>query len=106
MSSNSPSSRRARKKTDRIEVPRDRDTDDKMPRDAMPAPEDVNVRDEYYADGDKPLVAGSREAKLLQKNPPPAPGELGVGTAGDAARPTKLGLHDLPVPPRQPLRES
>jgi hypothetical protein len=64
---------------------------------------DVNPRDEYYTDKDKPLVAGSKPARALHDNPPPAKGELGVGTAGDAARPTKTGIHGKPIPPRGAL---
>jgi hypothetical protein len=84
------------------EVPRDRDagTASRRRTDQPKSASDVNPRDEYYTDHDKPLVAGSREARALHDRPPPAKGELGVGTAGDAARPTKPGIHNKPVPPR------
>src|SRR3954464_9219451 len=68
-----------------------------------PSAADVNLRDEYYTDQDKPLVAGSDEARALQARPPRAKGETGVGTAGDAARPMKPGIHNKPVPPRGQL---
>ena len=61
---------------------------------------DANPRDEYYTEKDKPLVAGSRDARALHDRPPPTKGELGVGTAGDAARASKTGIHNKPVPPR------
>jgi hypothetical protein len=84
------------------QVPRDRDAGTaSRRRTAEPkSASDVNPRDEYYTDQDKPLVAGSREARALHDRPPPTKGELGVGTAGDAARPTKPGIHNKPVPPR------
>lgn len=89
------------------EVPRDREVDrpasagkpDALP----PSPADHNQPDEEYTDQEKPLVAGSREARALQDRPPSAPGELGVGTAGDAARPTKTGIYGKPIPPRGSL---
>lgn len=87
-----------------VQVPRDRVTDDKLAKKKMPAPDRVNLRDEDYSDRNKPLVAGSREARALHDNPPPTKGELGVGTAGDAARATKGGVHDTTIPPRQSLR--
>lgn len=87
-----------------IQVPRDRATDDKLAKKKMPAPDRVNIRDEDYSARNKPLVAGSREARALHDNPPPPKGELGVGTAGDAARATKGGIHDTTVPARQSLR--
>jgi hypothetical protein len=86
-----------------ITVPRVQPTDDKLPKEPMPSPDTTNARDEDYANAGKPLVADSREAKALHENPPRAKGELGVGTAGDAARPTKMGIHDKPIPPRQSL---
>jgi hypothetical protein len=82
------------------EVPRDRQTDDKLPKKPTPSPATSNPTDEDYADAGKPLVAGSPEAIALHNRPPPARGELGVGTAGDAARPIKPGIHDKPIPPR------
>ncbi len=89
----------------KVTVPRDHHVDgspgDKSER--TPSPADTNMPDEDYNDGDKPLVAGSREARALHDRPPPAPGELGIGTAGDAARPIKPGLHTKGVPPRGKL---
>ena len=83
-------------------VPRDRDVDRPTQRnsDSPPAAADVNPPDENYTDQDKPLVAGSAEARALHDRPPKTKGTLGVGTAGDAARPTKPGIHNKPVPPR------
>lgn len=84
------------------QVPREPPLDGEPGHHAPPTPSaaDVNTPDEQYYDGDKPLVAGSDEARALHDRPPPAKGELGVGTAGDAARPSKLGLHDKGVAPR------
>jgi hypothetical protein len=84
------------------QVPRDADTGTKSTRRKREpqSAADVNPRDEYYTDQDKPLVAGSKEARALHENPPPTKGELGVGTAGDAARPSKPGIHNKPIPPR------
>lgn len=82
-------------------VPRDRDLDTAERHSGdMPSAADRNIPDEDYTDQDKPLVAGSSEARALHKRPPPAKGELGVGTAGDAARPSKPGIHNKPIPPR------
>lgn len=86
-----------------LSVPRDRDVDAPPRRrsDSPPSAADMNPRDEdIYTDREKPLVAGSREARALHDNPPRAKGELGVGTAGDAARPIKPGIHGKPLPPR------
>lgn len=66
----------------------------------MPAPDGPTMRDEDYADHEKPLVAGSTEAKRLHRRPPKGKGQLGVGTGGDAARPGKAGIHGKPIPPR------
>lgn len=80
-----------------------------VPRDPHPAPgggptmppaDGPRMRDEDYAVQDQPLVPGSPPARALQAHPPKGEGQLGVGTAGDAGRPTKEGLHDKPVPPR------
>lgn len=66
----------------------------------MPSPDTTPMRDEDYAVQDQPLVAGSPPEKRLQRHAPPGKDQLRVGTAGDAARPTKEGLHDKPIPPR------
>lgn len=66
----------------------------------MPAPDGQLMRDEDYTDRDKPLLPKSAEAKRLQEHPPKGKGQLGVGTAGDAGRPTKEGVYGKPVPPR------
>ena len=83
-------------------VPRDSDLGDgaALRRNSPPSAADVNPLDEDYTDRGKPLVAGSREARALHDRPPPAKGELGVGTAGDSGRPTKPGIHGNPLPPR------
>jgi hypothetical protein len=83
-------------------VPRDRNVDQRAQRDSdsPPAAADVNPPDESYTDQDKPLVADSAEARALHDRPPRTKGTLGVGTAGDAARPTKPGIHNKTVPPR------
>lgn len=61
------------------------------------------MRDEDYTDRDKPLIAGSIEAKRLQEHPPTGTDQLEVGSAGDAARPTKEGIDGKPIPPRGQL---
>jgi hypothetical protein len=82
-----------------IEVPRDAKVDTgKSP--VMPTHDPEAVLDEDYADREKPLVAGSDLAKALQDRPPKGKGQLGVGTAGDAARPSKTGIYGKPIPPR------
>src|SRR4051812_22500948 len=80
-------------------APRDPDAG-KQSEDTPPSAEVTNPLDEDYADAGKPLIEGSPEARALHRRPPQARGELGVGTAGDAARPTKSGIHDKPIPPR------
>jgi hypothetical protein len=99
MSSSSPSGKPGR---DQPSVPRDRDVDGspKLRSDTTPSPADVNIPDEEYTDQDKPLVADSPEARALHDHPSKTKGNLGVGTAGDAARPTKPGIHNKPIPPR------
>ena len=98
----STSSSKKRGPSDTPQVPRDRDTNTDFKRRApdVTSAADANPRDEYYTDQDKPLIAGSKEARALHDRPPPTKGELGVGTAGDAARPTKPGIHNKPIPPR------
>jgi hypothetical protein len=98
----SSSSKSKSKPTAQPGVPRDADVDRAAggQSDSPPAAADVNMPDEAYTDQDKPLVAGSREARKLHDQPPRTKGTLGVGTAGDAARPTKPGIHNKTVPPR------
>jgi hypothetical protein len=83
-------------------VPRDRELDQQPARnaDSPPAAADVNMPDEGYSDQDKPLVADSREVGALHDRSARNKGTLGVGTAGDAARPTKTGIHSKTIPPR------
>jgi hypothetical protein len=97
-----PSSAKNKTSRQNPKVPRDRDVDAAPTRDtdSPRAAADVNPPDEAYTDQDKPLVAGSREARALHDQPPRTKGTLGVGTAGDAARPTKPGIHNKTVPPR------
>ena len=82
-----------------IQVPRDSriDTGGGPP---MPAADGATMRDEDYAEQDQPLLPDSPAAKRLQARPPRGRDQLRVGTAGDAGRPTKEGIHDKPVPPR------
>lgn len=101
MSTSSSNQPKAKRKP-AAEVPRDRELD-RAPEsntDRPRAAADVNPPDEEYTDRDKPLVAGSKEARALQDRPPRTKGTLGVGTAGDAARPTKTGIHSKTLPPR------
>lgn len=100
---NSSSHRKTNKPSSDVTVPRDRDlaTPSRQRNDSPPSAADVNPRDEeIYTDREKPLVAGSREARLLHDHPPRTKGTLDVGTAGDAARPIKPGIHGKPLPPR------
>jgi hypothetical protein len=86
-------------------VPRDRDTDRADVE--TPSPQsaaDSNIQDEDYTDREKPLVADSDAARALHDRPPRTKGGLGVGTAGDAARPTKTGIYGKPLPPRSRAR--
>lgn len=86
-----------------IAVPRDRNVDGSPGHrsDSPPSAADVNPRDEeVYTDREKPLVAGSRAARKLHDDPPRTKGTLDVGTAGDAARPIKPGIHGKPLAPR------
>ena len=69
----------------------------------MPAPSGPSMRDEDYTDRDKPLLPKSVEAERLQDHPPAGKGQLGIGTAGDAGRPTKEGVEGKPIPPRGKL---
>ena len=86
----------------KLAVPRDHARADgaKDRRQPMPSADTVNPPDEDYGDQDKPLLAGSPEAKILHRRTSRNKGQLGVGTAGDAARPSKPGLHNKPIPPR------
>jgi hypothetical protein len=86
-----------------ITVPRDQPTESEATsrKQRMPSPDDVNAPDEYLAqDADQPLPSDAPAGEALHKNPPPAKGELGVGSAGDAARPTKEGVSATTVPGR------
>jgi hypothetical protein len=91
-----------------ITVPRDPSTEGKAaPRNQpMPSPDQVNAPDEYLAhDADQPLPPESVAGKTLHENPPKTKGQLGVGSAGDAARPTKEGISATTIPPRRDMRE-
>jgi len=85
-----------------ITVPRDPDveTSETSRAERMPSPNDVNALDEFASGGDKPLSSDSKAAADLHNNPRRAKGELGVGSAGDAARPSKEGITGKPIPPR------
>jgi hypothetical protein len=76
------------------------DGDPKLRSENPPPAVDANAPDEIYTDGDKPLLPDSKEARALHERPPPTKDELGVGTAGDAGRGSKPGLHNKPIPPR------
>lgn len=101
MNRNSPNPQE-NKRDSNVHVPRDDrlDTGGGPP---MPPPDGALMRDEDYAEQDASLLPNSRPAKALQRKPPPGKGQLGVGTAGDAARPSKDGIHNKPVPPRGQL---
>jgi hypothetical protein len=102
MSSSSDPSPKSKGK-DGAAVPRDREVDGspKHRTDRVPSAADVNPRDEdVYTDRDKPLVAGSRDARALHDHPPKGKDQLEVGSAGDAARPIKTGIGGKPIPPR------
>jgi hypothetical protein len=86
-----------------IEVPRDA----KLDAGTTPPtpPHDAEQwRDEDYTDREKPLIGDSDLAKIRHENPPKGKDQLGVGTAGDAARPSKTGIYGKPIPPRGRVR--
>ena len=100
---NTSSKRSAESSPDKkITVPRDTDveTSESSRAERMPSPDDVNAPDEFESGGDKPLPSDSKAAADLHDKPPGAKGELGVGSAGDAARPSKEGITGKPIPPR------
>lgn len=66
----------------------------------MPSPDTVNIRDEDYPAAGKPLLPDSPEAEALHENRAPGKDQLEVGSAGDAARPTKTGIMNPTLPPR------
>ncbi|HYD85124.1 MAG TPA: hypothetical protein VEA63_13760, partial [Opitutus sp.] len=66
----------------------------------MPSPDTVNIRDEDYPSEGKPLPAESPAAKALHEHPPQGHDQLEVGSAGDAARPSKTGIMKPTLPPR------
>lgn len=102
---NEPSQKQKPKRDSAPTVPRDtvRADDERLRGKSPPSAADVNPPDEAFGDQDKPLVAGSREARALHDRPPKTKETLGVGTAGDAARPSKPGIHNKPIPPRGKL---
>lgn len=88
-----------------VQVPRDRKLDDGSTPPTR-SPDGPSMRDEDYTDRDKPLVGGSDLARRLHEHPPKGRGQLGVGTAGDAARPSSSGIYSKPIPPRGGDRRS
>lgn len=86
-----------------IQVPRDAKVDTGMSP-PTPAHDAEQWRDEDYTDREKPLIGGSDLAKARHDNPPKGKGQLGVGTAGDVARPSKTGIYGKPIPPRGSVR--
>ena len=103
-SSSSEKDKRAEKPT--IVVPRDSDVDtaESSRREVTPSPDTINIRDEEYPSDDKPLAAESPEARTLHERRPRAPDQLEVGSAGDAARPTKTGIMKTTLPPRSDMK--
>jgi hypothetical protein len=98
---NQPEPVRSKNITVPREPPLDGDDDPAAPRDdRAPAAGSVNILDEDYAASGKPLPPDSPIAKALHAHPPRAKDELDVGTAGDAARPTKDGITPTQIPPR------
>lgn len=84
-----------------ISVPRDDDVDraESSARNPTPAPgTQANPNDETAPR--RELMADSPLAREMHEHPPKGPGQLDVGTGGDAARPGKEGIHDQPIPPR------
>lgn len=69
----------------------------------MPAARGDNMSDEDYANGDRPLLPDSATARALHARPPRGRDQLRTGTAGDAGRPSKEGIHNKPIPPRGQL---
>jgi hypothetical protein len=88
-----------------IVVPRDPDVDtDHGESEVMPSPDTVNIADEDYPSDDKPLLPESPAARKLHENPPQGTDQLEVGSAGDAARPSKTGIMNTTLPPRGQMR--
>lgn len=87
------------KRGQRIEVPRDRKLDDGRGQ-PTPAPGGDSIKDEDYASNERPLPPDSPITKRLHEHPPKGRDQLEVGSAGDAARPSKEGIHNKTLPPR------
>jgi hypothetical protein len=84
-----------------IEVPRDKDLSDSA--DNPPETGSRQMRDEDYAQTDKPLQEDSPTARALQDHPPKGEDQLTTGSGGDAARPGKEGIFAKPIPPREDM---
>ena len=99
---NSTPSDSSRSDKNKISVPRDAkvDTAESSRREVMPSPDTVNMPDEGYAPGPKPLPSDSPLAAQLHEHPPQGEDQLEVGSAGDAARPSKTGIVNPTLPPR------
>lgn len=93
------------KRSEEIVVPRDPDveTAETSRSEVMPSPDTVNIRDEDYPAEGKPLQPESRAARVLHEHPPKGKDQLEVGSAGDAARPSKSGIMNTTLPPREQL---
>ena len=72
----------------------------------MPSPDTINIRDEDYPSANKPLPEDSLFAQKLHEHPPQGEDQLEVGSAGDAARPTKTGIMKPTLPPRGQMKEA
>lgn len=105
MNSN-PSSESSQQPGKEITVPRDPDVDTAADNssEVMPSPDTVNIADEDYPSDDKPLLPESAAARKLHENPPKGSDQLEVGSAGDAARPSKTGIMNTTLPPRGQMR--
>ena len=88
-----------------ITVPREKPLDGETPpsrtrADDPPAAGSINPPEETYAEQEQSLAPDSPLVEALHRRGPTAKDQLDVGTAGDAARPTKTGITPTSIPPR------
>lgn len=83
-------------------VPRDTDSADAEASDRrhFPGPDDRNAKDEDQAAEQASRTPDSPLTGKLHEKSSPGPGQLDVGTGGDAGRPGKEGVTGKPIPRR------